>query len=403
MSRFPTIGIYYQYFLMGENGVIVIITTMRNSKTTAFLLLIGIIIILSGLVIVLLHDHCSGQDVVTVPVMDAPITVASDILATKIKATTVPAPSSPTTNIQGFVISSHQSRFQTFLWRNRASLPLNTTNTVNNTAFSLTWFAAANGRDQVVLNQHATLTGLPLIKADSTETGYKSPHHTGCFMSHWQVLRMAKSGWEALQTLPSALLIMEDDAICAPLVVEEITKTLPLLPPDWDIFYVGAKPFSFYFKAPMIQELKKTRGTQANFSQEEWEEWLCQGKFGPVDTGPFAPDGGRNLSLNQPYWRTRYALNTHAYLVNPKRIDRILHMLEHPPRGQEPIDIMFAFAGKDGDLKKYMTTMEYCLQKSMTKDVQIDKPRLWEGYYTVYGLPDSRWSTMYHEKCPSKP
>jgi hypothetical protein len=375
---------------------------MRNSTITAFLVLVCIIVILSGLIIILLHDHCNWQDVLNVSIMmDSPtITVSSNIETTA---------KSARRTIQGFVISSRQIRFQRFLVRNRASLPFNQTknnNDTNDSELSLTWFLAANGRDQGVLDAYAALTGLPPIKADSKDTGYKSPHHAGCFMSHWNILRMAKAGWDSVQSMPKALLMLEDDAVCAPLVIEEINKILPLLPPDWVILYVGGKPFTYYFEPPMTQEFKN-RGRLSNFSREEFEELVCQGRFGTTATGPFAPDGGRNLSLDQPYWQTKYLTNTHSYVVNPERIDRILHLLEHPPRGQEPIDIMFADAAKLGFLKNFMTTMEFCFQKSMKEDPQLEQPRIWEGYYNVHGMVletvDWRWGPMYHEKCPSKP
>lgn len=268
---------------------------------------------------------------------------------------------------------------------------------------SITWFPAANGRDQTVLDEFAYLTGFfPPINATSKDDGYSSPHHVGCFMSHYNILRMAQAGWDVVQSLPQALFVLEDDAVCANSVMEEITKTLSLLPSDWDILFVGGKPFSYHDMDPITRNLRN-RGTLTNFSDEEFEQLLCEGKFGRTSTGPFDPDGGRNLSLDLPYWRIKYSTNTQSYLVNPKRIDRILHLLQHPPREQEPIDIMLAEAGRSGVLNLFMTTREYCLQESMNDDTQIDRPRSWEGFYNVHGLNDYRWGHMFLPKCPSKP
>ena len=371
------------------------------AKSTIVILFLVCIIILLSSFIFLSNSICKWQaDFSPSAVsMDLPAKISKVVIienVTSKQESTTAAPSLERGTYQGFVISSRQSRFKTFLHRNRDSLPASQN-------LSLTWFPASNGRDQTVLDEFAYLTGFPPVKADSQSDGYDSPHHTGCFMSHWNIYRIVKAGWQTLQSLPKALFVLEDDCICAKGVMEEITKTLPLLPPDWDILFVGAKPFSYYYPDPLRRELKK-RNLLSNFSHAEFEQLLCEGQFGRTPTGPFAPDGGRNLSLDLPYWRIKYITNTQSYLVNPARLDRILHLLEHPPRRhQEPIDIMLAEAGRSGGLNLFMTTMEYCFQIPMDHDRQVDRPRIWEGFYHVEGMNDYRWGTMLHSKCPSKP
>ncbi len=296
--------------------------------------------------------------------------------------------------VQAFVISSRQSHFETFLHRNQASLSNN---------ISLTWFPASNGRDQTVLDEFAHLTSFPPLNAslhyDRDNT--ISPHHTGCFMSHWNVLRLANAGWKALQSTPSALLIFEYDAICAASVLDTVTQTLPSLPADWDMMFVGGKPFSYYYP-DLLSPDKKDRRSIRNFTDEEFERISCEGGFGGTATGPFSPNGDRNLSLNQSYWQIKYITNTHAYIVNPKRIDHVLEVLEHPPQGQVPIDIMFAEAARRDALKIYMTTMEQCVQKPKENDSKDGLPRIWKGYYCVRGLQNYRWNDIFFPECPSK-
>lgn len=366
--------------------------TMTKAAITA-LFLVCTIYLLSA-IILFSRDLCTLPDIPPSMVsFDAPTTRSTKIAFPNISChventTGTSALSLEQKAIQAFVISSHRSQFQKFLYKNRASVPGN---------MSITWFPALNGRDQTVLDEFANLTGLRPILATSKDEGYASPHHVGCFMSHWNILRIAKAGWQAVGSFPKALLVFEDDAVCAKSVMAEITKTLPLLPPDWDILYVGGKPFSYYYTD---NQYLRNRSKLTAFSQEEFKDLLCQGRFGRTDTGPFEPDGGRNLSLNLPYWRIKYITNTQSYLVNPQRIDRILHLLEHPS-GQQPIDIMLADGARRGNLNLFMTTMEYCFQ--MRTVDRVVQPRIWEGYYYVTGLSEYRWGSMFHAKCPSKP
>jgi len=43
---------------------------------------------------------------------------------------------------------------------------------------------------------------------------------------------------------------MEDDAHCATGTRKQILRVLPKLPSDWDLFFIGGKPFSYHTEDP---------------------------------------------------------------------------------------------------------------------------------------------------------
>jgi GR25 family glycosyltransferase involved in LPS biosynthesis len=344
--------------------------------------------------------------------------------------------------IQGFVISSNKRRADQFLRRNKESLT--TTANINASPLSIKWFPAMNGNDQKVLDEYAQLTGFAALNAtrfvvsegeknkkNRQGGGYATPHHTGCFMSHFHLLRLAVAGWNALpeQPRPEALLILEDDATCATSssssTMDEIQRILPTLPVDWDLLYIGGKPFSYHTLDPLSPDLlmQKKNGRllniQKDWTRENFRQWACRGALGRSATGPFAPDGSRNLSittsvgtqqLQQLYWQTRYITNTHAYLVNPRRILRVLDVLENPSRDyQVPIDIALAEAGQRGQLKLLMSTMEFCVQDNIDSDGTTKKkkqtrrkPTPWQGLYYHKDLGGHRVDEIFFSECPGK-
>ncbi len=308
-------------------------------------------------------------------------------------------PLKPSEKFQVFVISLRRDNVEHFLTRNRASFPA--------TNISVTWFPSSNGFDQAVLDEYASLTGFPPLNASAHHLGgYSTPHHTGCFMSHWNLLRLAKAGWEALLSTPRALVVLEEDATCANSILPAVHKLLPLLPVDWDMLYVGGKPFSYYTLDPLRTDLKQKKNIQKDFTRQEFRTIACQGGFGRTATGPFAPDGGRGLSITQPYWQTHYITNTHAYIVNPQRIHRLLHVLEHSLRDyQVPVDIAFAEAAQNGILKIFMSTMEFCVQQAIGQQNkrQRTQPSAWQGLYYHRDLAGRRVDEMLFSECPTKP
>jgi GR25 family glycosyltransferase involved in LPS biosynthesis len=309
-----------------------------------------------------------------------------------------------TTYDQAFVISISKKQADAFHRRNKKSLSL-----YKNQTF--VWFPAANGYDQGVLNDFADLTGFPALNASKFNRGgakllgYNTPHHVGCFLSHWHLLRLTLSSWNTLTSRPKALWIMEDDAHCATNTRKEVRRILPLLPSDWDLFFIGGKPISYHTKDPLASSIITKRDIQQEFTRLEFREWACKGGFGRSATGPFAADGSRNLSLDQDYWQTKYITNTHAYIVNPDRIERVLRVLEHPTRDyQVPVDIAFAEAAQSGDLKVFMSTMDHCVQSQLDRTLTSRKrPTIWQGLYFHTDLKGRRVDDVFFSECPDKP
>ena len=191
---------------------------------------------------------------------------------------------------------------------------------------------------------------------------------------------------------------------------QEILHILPVLPAtdhdddndSWDLLFVGGKSFTYHIKDSMAPELKAKGIKNINGgSDSEFRRWECLGYFGRSDTGPFAPDGSRHLSLNQSYWMTRYLTNTQSYVVNPRRIENILKVVEHPTY-KVPFDIALADAGVNGDLKIFMTTRDFCIQEPRRLDDGYirETPTPWEGYYS--DRIDYRWGEVLFPECPDK-
>ena len=76
---------------------------------------------------------------------------------------------------------------------------------------------------------------------------YWGPHSVGCYLSHWHALKDVAE--RPLHLRPKVLFVFEDDAACIPKTVERTLEILASLPDDWDLFYPGGKPFSYYDNA----------------------------------------------------------------------------------------------------------------------------------------------------------
>lgn len=138
-----------------------------------------------------------------------------------------------------------------------------------------------------------------------------------------------------------------------------------LLPYDWDMLYIGGKPIT-YFKGPVRRFNDSTK--------DSLRRDICRGAFGLGST-PLAPDGTRNLTEDQPYWKNRYMTNTHSYVINPRRIENVLRVLE--PKRNVPIDILLA-EHMSRDLNVYMTTRVFCHSDFNKK---LNETYAWRGYY----------------------
>jgi GR25 family glycosyltransferase involved in LPS biosynthesis len=305
----------------------------------------------------------------------------------------------PTPKVQTYVVSLHQKNVEDFGRRNAQS-GLN----------GMPWFPATNGYDQRVLDEWSAITGFRLLNATrfapndpKSKFGYENPHHVGCFMSHWNLLRLALEGWKAVRNRPDALFVFEDDSTCVRNTMGRALDIIKQLPEDWDLFYIGGKPFTYHEEDPLPLDWKNLTNTNMRkIPRSTFRELACQGVFGKSSTGPFAPDGSRNLSLKQPYWITRYITNTHAYVVNPQRIERVLRILEKPREYQVPLDIAWADTNRDGSLKAYIPTTEFCVQGDWPTENR-KKESLWKGWYYHSQLDSSQWEDLYFPECPSKP
>jgi len=166
--------------------------------------------------------------------------------------------------------------------------------------------------------------------------------------------------------------VFEDDTSCIPDLVNQTLKAIQDLPSDWDMFYVGGKPFTNFYE-----------GLALNFSdatEQTIRRDICRGAFGKGES-PLAPDGSRRLSQNDPYWQLKYMFNTHAYVVNPRRVHMVLKVLHlQPPQETLPVDDRLAKAMEGGDINVYMSTQCWC-QGGDVDSKKMNEPVDWAGYY----------------------
>ncbi|KAL3923434.1 MAG: hypothetical protein SGARI_006219 [Bacillariaceae sp.] len=271
--------------------------------------------------------------------------------------------------------------------------------------YNMSHFWATNGRDQAVLDEWYLLTDTKRLNVSDFAPGFKegpeNPHVVGCYLSHWRLLQQAQSFYtthQTLQTRPDALVILEDDAACVDNLDTYLQETIPKLPSDWDFFMIGGKPFS---------ELDRTfdDGTsKIDKPEDTFQSLACQGFFGRSSTGPFAPDGSRRIDPKRDdYWKTGYMTNTHAYVVNPKRLEHILHVLKTATDNNGdivPIDMVYGDAMHRGVLQAFMPTQEYCAQQT---HALLKSPRPWEGfYYHPQWKKGAEWGPMYYKECPAR-
>ena len=164
---------------------------------------------------------------------------------------------------------------------------------------------------------------------------------------------------------------------------------------------------------------------------------MCSGQYGKSISGPFpmyssAKEASSSLSSSPSpaYYEIKNILNTHAYVVNPKRISRLLRVLSKPLYEYKPVDVILAddmfrefldpnsilntttgtttnpttTTISSAPLKAYLAPHMYCDQDAKRVIVNRDDPKLpnWEGYYWLpwrlyKGFPDFSayvWGTM---------
>jgi hypothetical protein len=174
--------------------------------------------------------------------------------------------------------------------------------------------------------------------------------------------------------------------------VDETLKLTQKLPPDWDLLFIGGKPFTYFDNNFTLYE---------DSSSETLKRDLCRGAFGKGHS-PLSTEGSRPISFQDEYWITKFIYNTHAYVINPNRVHHIAELMK--PAADMPIDARFADFMERGLLNAYMPTREWC----RSGPVKYEEPGKWHGYFHWRGeasmhpyLPDNKflWHDMVKENC----
>mmetsp|Transcript_1225 Transcript_1225/g.2678 ORF Transcript_1225/g.2678 Transcript_1225/m.2678 type:complete len:613 (-) Transcript_1225:91-1929(-) len=266
--------------------------------------------------------------------------------------------------------------------------------------------------------------------------GPTGPHALGCYLSHYNLLKDLDEKGMATRTTteeedvggdanttdgtyansPTKLasrhrhrqngkdlqddyyIIFEDDAMCVSSthLHEQVETVVGQLPTDWDLLYIGGKPFSridvgrlgmvgvgvgpettektsnsnstILSLKDYIMDARTTRdkdmqlfcnATVTTPSAKDGHEPITTTRIWDLFDGPLPPNTTRpatktahgatftssrnnrrrDLSINDPYWRVDYHTNTEAYVVNPRSLPKILKVLSEvqksrPPKGQ---------------------------------------------------------------------
>jgi GR25 family glycosyltransferase involved in LPS biosynthesis len=263
------------------------------------------------------------------------------------------------------------------------------------------WVPSVDGYQQNTLDTWAKLTGGgEAMNATHYTRGnqeqkddYRSPHAVGCYLAHYHLLRYLHHRTRELR--PSLYFVFEDDASCAPNLVDKTLEVTQKLPPNWDLFFIGGKPITFFSKKFTLYK---------DSSNQTLERDVCRGAFGR-GSSPLSPEGSRTISQHDDYWKIKYLTNTHAYVINPSRLHHVMKILK--PTYDVPIDIMLANAMQEGRLNAYMPTQEWC--SGDISPSKQEKPEPWYGFYIFMDkagkhphLPEWKgiWQAMAQENCP---
>lgn len=342
---------------------------------------------------------------------------------------------------EAYVISLHESKFNVFQQRHFDMANggdgsdddiVETNNKQNDGYFSLEWFQGYNGFDQAVLDEFSSITGLKKqnvsefekLTSEEVKGLYNGPHAVGCYLSHWRLLEKVQKAWKTKksseqsttiesaaqkpQGTPDMLFVFEDDTHCVTNLIDRTWKVVQKLPKDWDILYIGGKPFSLHTGNMSLPDLALIKETEdiPRPSNEELARKMCNGDFGTSATGPFAPGtsaedsyetaSGTNLTEDPPYWQTKWILNTNSYVINPKRIQRVLRVLSQPMPHYKPIDVTLteeyhrtfmkneaqgSMEGPSAPLKAFLTPKMFCDQGARRHIINRNEPTPWEGFH----------------------
>lgn len=279
--------------------------------------------------------------------------------------------------VESYVIALSQNEYEKFLSNNDAS-------DLNN----IVWIYGEDGYDQNTLDLWSQISKLPPIYASNYDksnlehkNNYKSPHAVGCYLAHWKIIQMLQQRPPALR--PELYMIFEDDSSCIPNLASHVLEVARQLPDDWDMLYLAGKPITYF--------PDKKKSYKPSLQESEVRNKTCQGLYGK-GSSPLAPDGSRNLAFSQPYWQTTYMANTHAYVLNPRRLEKVYNFLK--PKKYIPIDMLLADGMNYGDLRVFMTTMQLCHANHPGQ--KLEKPLPWQGFWffeRLMGGYEARWLT----------
>lgn len=306
---------------------------------------------------------------------------------------------------ESYVISFEEKDVDAFEDRNQ-----------NNGIDLIQWFPALDGYEQRTLNEFASLTNT--IALDATHFNKTDPrmrkidpraYDIGCFMSHYELLHSAWKRWNLpSDKKPDALFVFEDDASCIKHTVRRSRAIVDALPEDWDILYLGGKPFVQH-DFPSNSLLPRNVTSLLKLSEKTFHRWACDEHFGNKTHGLLAQDEARSLSRDELYWSTGYILNMHSYVVNANRIERILSLMTEEVRYHFAVDIVLAGIIESGKLKAFIPTEIFCVQQKEYSKKGSNSP--WKPLHSVnWGVfhyhkatESARWTDLFLPECPNKP
>jgi hypothetical protein len=129
--------------------------------------------------------------------------------------------------------------------------------------------------------------------------------------------------------------MLQDDVDCRDAIADKFLPFMETVPENWALVYWGGKP---------------------------------------VDRLPFAPDGTRNLSLSDPWWRVAFNYDAQAVMYNNKKLPDLSEGLRQGFMVGEFFDVWLAMlTGTSSLTVGYMPTEIYCGQKKGISDITKKK------------------------------
>jgi hypothetical protein len=134
----------------------------------------------------------------------------------------------------------------------------------------------------------------------------------------------------ARTTYRDVIFVFQDDVACVPHLKEKILNVVQHLPEDWDMLYIGGKPFT-YFK-------HSTDGRAYESDLPRFRSLACR--------------GGGGLVSDQLHWRLTEVETRLS--TNPIGKPRTISIIEPSLDEQKPIDVVLDDALGRDELNAYM-------------------------------------------------